>query len=365
MALPCDYGQFEFNVNGSYSEAFAALDNFYKSYGKRHAYVALAICIPGILLNIVNVIVLTRPYMRTPINAVLAIKAICDAIVMTSYIAYSVHFRIRDSECTAEYFSKAWAYFIIIHGHLSVILHTGALWMSIFIAGTRYVTIRSVRKGGAKRVTATYTTLVAFGIIFAVFLSYIPAYMMFTVNEMDSADYCSFDQESFKVYMTRLSRVAEQSCDLIKIQFWVAGLGAKMVPCVVLAVLMVLLTSLLGDVNKRHRRLVRRDTGDQGCGSADRTTVMLVSIIFVTFATEFPQGLLTVGVSLFGNRFWENVYMKLGDFVDFLSLVNSSINFFLYCGMSRDFRKEFVSVLCCSRPPKGYRHTSVKRSAML
>jgi len=44
-----------------------------------------------------------------------------------------------------------------------------------------------------------------------------------------------------------------------------------------------------------------------------------------------------------GLKFFNQCYMRLGDFMDAAALVNCGINFILYCVMSQQFRKTFVS----------------------
>ena len=43
------------------------------------------------------------------------------------------------------------------------------------------------------------------------------------------------------------------------------------------------------------------------------------------------------------------VILNVGDLFDILALVNSAINFLLFCTMSRQFRTTFAAVFCCRR----------------
>ena len=75
----------------------------------------------------------------------------------------------------------------------------------------------------------------------------------------------------------------------------------------------------------------------------DRTTRMLLAILVFFLITEFPSGLVAL-FSCFSADFFKYVYGPLGDLMDILALVNSSVNFILYCSMSRQFRKTFCSM---------------------
>ena len=72
-----------------------------------------------------------------------------------------------------------------------------------------------------------------------------------------------------------------------------------------------------------------------------RTTLMLVIVCVLFLITEFPQSILMF-LSILIDNFYREVYMPLGDLMDLLALTNNSINFVLYCTMSRQFRTTFV-----------------------
>ncbi|XP_075163181.1 G-protein coupled receptor dmsr-1-like [Haematobia irritans] len=74
----------------------------------------------------------------------------------------------------------------------------------------------------------------------------------------------------------------------------------------------------------------------------DRTTRMLLAVLLLFLITEFPQGILGLLNTILGDDFYMQCYLKLSDLMDILALINSSINFILYCSMSRQFRTTFT-----------------------
>ncbi|VDP70690.1 unnamed protein product [Echinostoma caproni] len=84
--------------------------------------------------------------------------------------------------------------------------------------------------------------------------------------------------------------------------------------------------------------------------NANQTTYMLLTIIIFYILTYLPQSALLLLNHFLGPRFNECVYERLGDFMDFLTLINNSINFILYCSMSKQFRDTFLSLFCSSLP---------------
>lgn len=126
------------------------------------------------------------------------------------------------------------------------------------------------------------------------------------------------------------------------VNYWLFGVVLKVVPCILLAVLSGLLVAAMRRAAARRRRLRsagRREESDTDSEHA-RTTAMLVAVVLCFVATELPQGVLAF-LSGIDDRFFHEVYVPLGDVFDVVVLINSAVNFVLYCTMSRQFRQTF------------------------
>jgi len=77
---------------------------------------------------------------------------------------------------------------------------------------------------------------------------------------------------------------------------------------------------------------------------ADRTTGLLLAILCVFLLTELPQGLIAILNAIYTADVHRFIYLTLGDVLDLLSLINSSVNFVLYCLMSSRYRQTFCSL---------------------
>ena len=130
----------------------------------------------------------------------------------------------------------------------------------------------------------------------------------------------------------------------------------QVVPCALLAVLSALLVRAMRLADKRRRLLKKkgRRHESQTAGDYNRTTSMLVAVVLCTVVTELPQGILAF-LSGIDNDIFLQVYAPLGDVWDMVVLVNSAVNFLLYCTMSHQFRHTFYelflgrcwSTTCC------------------
>ncbi|KAJ6220186.1 hypothetical protein RDWZM_005998 [Blomia tropicalis] len=75
--------------------------------------------------------------------------------------------------------------------------------------------------------------------------------------------------------------------------------------------------------------------------SSERTTRMLIAVLIMFLVCEFPSGILALLSAILGKPFFNNVYTNFGELMDMMALINSAVNFVLYCLMSQQFRKTF------------------------
>jgi len=125
----------------------------------------------------------------------------------------------------------------------------------------------------------------------------------------------------------------------------------QVVPCVLLTVLSALLIVAMRRADRRRRllKMKGRRLESEKAGEYNRTTSMLVAVVLCFVVTELPQGVLAF-LSGIDKTIFDSVYTQLGDVWDIVVLINSSVNFLLYCAMSRLFRgtfwELFIAPLC-------------------
>lgn len=111
------------------------------SYKDIHNYLSLVVCIFGCIANILNVVVLTRPDMRSPTNAILTGLAVADFFVMVDYIPFALY--SGDLATNSEYdkYSFGWVTYVLLHASVSQILHTISIFLTVILAVWRYIAI--------------------------------------------------------------------------------------------------------------------------------------------------------------------------------------------------------------------------------
>lgn len=86
---------------------------------------------------------------------------------------------------------------------------------------------------------------------------------------------------------------------------------------------------------------VRRTSRSGKSKRTDRTSKMLVAVLFLFLITEFPQGIMHLLTGWYGPGFFRCYYNTWAEVWDMLALINSAVNFILYCFMSKQFRTQF------------------------
>lgn len=142
-------------------------------------------------------------------------------------------------------------------------------------------------------------------------------------------------QPSDMIQFYGLSQPLWWNCDWERINYWMAALILKLIPCLLLTIFMTLLVRMLIEARERRSRLC----GGMGNGNsqAERTTAMLTGIVAIFLITELPQGVLTFAAGAHPRLTF--LTLQLNNVFDLLSLINSAVNFVLCALMSHVFRR--------------------------
>lgn len=109
-------------------------------YAKYHGYVSIIICVFGTIANIFNIIVLTKKELAcAPINRILTGLAVADMLLMIEYMSFAYYYYM---ELPEELNFPFWgAVFMLFHTHLTQILHTISICLTLALAVWRYLAI--------------------------------------------------------------------------------------------------------------------------------------------------------------------------------------------------------------------------------
>lgn len=341
------------------------LIQFSRFYSGIHGYVAVAICIWGTVANLANVAVLTRRKMASPTNLILTWLAVADVLTMLTCLPTNVHFYIQRDDQLPQLATRsvAWIRYFLFHANSTVACHTIAIWLTITLAIFRYVYI-NFPFAGASFCNVRSAKIAIASVYASTLLLCIPNCLSVDIQEhcLNQTSVLLLDNSSLTdanrcdvVCEATFYSVRDRTGVLYEINHWIHAVFFKLLPCALLTILTCLLIKVMHDSHSRRLKLERLGQHEESTatGEHNRTTAMLFTVVCLFLVTELPQGVLTL-CSIFIDGFYEDVYLPLGDLLDFLALLNNSINFVLYCTMSNKFRRTFVELFCdgsrCCRP---------------
>jgi len=177
----------------------------------------------------------------------------------------------------------------------------------------------------------------------------IPQYATFKIASKQIVENGVF----YTLYWVELTELVNQHKALLKVCFWIYSIFLKLLPCVILIIISVWLIRTLFKAKKGRQVLKGYDSNlltSNGSDNkrlskyerrADRTTKMLIAILFLFLLTEMPQGLFGLVIALKGKELFLTCYQHYGEIMDMCALLNGSITFILYCCMNRMFRITF------------------------
>jgi hypothetical protein len=228
----------------------------------------------------------------------------------------------------------SYSLYIIIHAILSQTTHTISIFLTIILALFRYI---SVCKPEKKNFFLKNTNAAIFITFVVAPLISIPIYTSLCIKEVYSSE------RNITLYKVRTS---DNSDNYEILQLWVYSIIIKLIPCIALTYFSLQLIRSIYVAKRRKEKLIGNISIKllKKKNQADRTTKMLIAVLILFLVTEFPQGIFSLLSAFLHKDFYLYCYQKLGDFFDFLALVNSSINFVLYCSMSTLFRARFKKI---------------------
>ncbi|XP_049792536.1 G-protein coupled receptor dmsr-1-like [Schistocerca nitens] len=325
------------NVTSEAQFCGPGLQHFQAGYREVHAYLSLLVCVFGSVANSLNIAVLTRREMVSATNSILTALAVADLLVMVEYVPYALHTYLLKRPRARSY-TYAWAVFVLFHSNFAQVCHTVSILLTVELAVWRYLAVAHPRRGqvGVARTLAAVAAAYLLGPLLCA-----PHFLAFEVAEVRERG-----ATLHVVQMSRLSRAAGGL--LADLNFWVYAVAVKLAPCAALTALSLSIVAALLETKRRRRQLAlaaaaaaRQPAKER---QTERTTRMLLAVLLLFLATELPQGVLGLLSGLLGQRFFAECYLPLGELMDGLALLNSAVNFVLYCSMSRQFRVTFCQL---------------------
>lgn len=309
-----------------------------------NGYIAPVLVLLTVVTNTLVIAVLLKKHMRSPTNVLLAGMAFSD--MLTGVIPLPVFIYFFSMGNYKDFVPLEWCMpYKLLYENIPTIFHTASVWLTVGLAAQRYIyichslqartwcTIPNVLRGTViVYIVAVLSQLTKF-VDFVIVPIAVPRY-----NRNETYQGCVYCYRSWAMkYMDMYQNM----------YFWFRILFIHLVPCISLVVLNGLLISAMRKAQIRRMQLLKQNKKSESrkLKESNCTTLMLVAVVGLFLLVEFPLGIImtlyvtdnTFDLKLFS----EAVYAIMTSMSNFFILLSYPLNFFIYCGMSRQFRETF------------------------
>lgn len=343
---PDSYNETQVKVNVSSTEPFLLEFNPYMV--PVNGYLSPALVLLTIVTNVFVCAVLLKPNMRSSTNTLLVAMAVSDMLTGVCPIPCYVYFFSWGHY--ADYVPYRWCFaYYCLTDFLPTTFHTASIWLTVALAVQRYIYVCHSLE--ARRwCTVSNAIRVAFFIYAVAILSqisrflevhYIPLLVKSRLEPETTIVSCRYVYSQF---------IGDNLNVYFNVYYWFRVIFIHLVPCTALVFMNAILVQTMRVAQTRRQQLLKqnRRTESRRLAESNVTTMMLVAVVGVFLVVEFPLAILFIVMIV------ENIEDRIimdpmsasvaSLFINFFILVSYPLNFFIYCGMSRQFRETLKSL---------------------
>ncbi|XP_050404494.1 nociceptin receptor [Patella vulgata] len=290
------------------------------------------ICFPGLLGNILTIIVLSQTNMRTSTNAFLSALAVADGIKLINDILYFLVIVFYKTDTTignrAYGYLYPYAHFIF---NMSVCVSS---WLTVSVAVERYILVchPTRARNVCSRKRAVYTCIAVYVVMTALAL---PSALRYRTI------WCLDPETNVSMIHVMLTDMWKNQTFVITYT-WAQNLIRSIIPLIVLVALNMCIIGAL-----RKTRANKRNN------SRHRVTVMMIMVIVVFMVCITPDAIMS---TVFGFGYHEagNLVKGVREFTDTLLALNAASNFVIYCLFNKVFKNSFTNLCCQVKSPNKF-----------
>ncbi|XP_053372696.1 nociceptin receptor-like [Mercenaria mercenaria] len=282
-----------------------------------------ALCFPGIVGNILSLIVLFHKDMATSTNVYLSALAISDTVKLINDLFYFILILMKHTEAANAGMIMAnlypYAHYIF---NFAVCV---TAWLTVSIAVERYISVCHPTR--AKSIcTIPRARTISIFVFITMSIITIPSAMRYHAVFVTDHIY------NLTCYVVQPTHIGNNQV-FMKPYTWIQNSFRSIVPLVVLIILNARI------INELKRERIK----GKSLSGRNRITLIMIIIIIVFLVCITPDAVMSM---FFGFGYVEenSIVKGIREITDSLLAANSAFNFVLYCTMSQQFRGTFCKI---------------------
>uniref|UniRef100_A0A914W4I8 G-protein coupled receptors family 1 profile domain-containing protein n=1 Tax=Plectus sambesii TaxID=2011161 RepID=A0A914W4I8_9BILA len=298
----------------------------------------------GLFGNITTALILTRPTMRSPNNLFLTALAVFDTcLIVTAFFIYGMEYIIEYSAAFDLY--VAWLTYLRFAFALSHISQTGSVYITVSVTIERYMAVCYPRR--SKRYCTTHGSAVSILCVtcFAVLFNSTKFFELQVIRNTQCPG------SNFQSYILLPSQLAMSPIYGQFYALWLTNIVMVFLPFLTLLVFNSIIAYTIRKSMRRMKWSERISRHSELKCKSREATIVLIIIVFIFLFCNFWGFVLTLLEQIIDSQTLRGDYYMFYTFsreaINFLAIINSSINFVIYCIFGKDFRKELIVIYGC------------------
>lgn len=282
----------------------------------------------GILGNIVTMIILSRPQMRSSINYLLIGLARCDTVlILTSMLLYGVTSWYPYTGYMGGYYFFVYPRIAPVVYPISAASQTASSYLTLMVSLERYVAVCHPLRARALCTYGRSRYYVAFCVCVAV---------LYNVCKLWEAQMIAFDSPTLgRIYCISSTPMRRNPLYITLYIHWCYLIVNYFIPFTGLVVFNTLIFRQVRRANRERQRLSRSEKREIGLAT------MLLAVVVVFFVLNVLA--LYVNVS---EAFYQHINDELVVMSNLCVTFNSCVNFIIYVIFGEKFKRLFFALFC-------------------
>ncbi|XP_074039002.1 FMRFamide Receptor [Leptinotarsa decemlineata] len=286
----------------------------------------------GVLGNIISMIILSRPQMRSSINYLLIGLARIDTVlIITSMLLFGLPGIHPYSGCMFTYFYVVYPHIAPVVFPLAMIAQTASVYLTLTVSLERFVAVCHPLRA---RSLCTYgrARIYVIGIIIFSVMYNLPRFWETTLQKEWN------EKHNVTIYCPQQSDFRDNAAYQTIYIHWLYLIFMYLLPFGSLAVLNACIYRQVLRANKERQRLSRHQKREIGLAT------MLLGVVVVFFICNILP--LVINIIETFNVFIEFNLIYLIHVSNLLVTINSSVNFIIYVIFGEKFKRLFLVLFC-------------------